>query len=547
MNESAKVETILIADDNPDNLRVLGNILRRHGYRIRVAVNGKQVLESAQLSPPDLIILDIRMPEMDGYEACRRLKADDRLKSIPVLFLSALAETHDKLQAFDCGGVDFITKPFQSEEVLARVETHLTLSHLRANLEERVRERTAELAKTAKALEEDIIKRKQAEAQLAQSDRLATMGMLAAGVAHEINNPLLYILFNLESTIAVLEELPNTIRQTDRSLQDELIRKLKSALEGTNRIAEIARGLGTFSRVEEDQLVAVEPAIVIEAAINMAYNEIKYRARLVKDFGQLPKVMASEGRLSQVFLNLLINAAHAIDEGDVENNEILVRTWTEGNQICAEVRDTGMGIPAEHLDKIFEPFFTTKKPSIGSGLGLAISKNIVESYSGTIQVSSELGQGTSFIIRLPVPAEEAVPADFHDFLPIEPEVKGRILIVDDDNMTRDVMAQMLGEHETVEAESGASAKHILEEDAAFDVILCDMMMPDLSGADIHQWLLEKNPDLAGHMLFITGGAFTPRAKDYLDKVDNIKLEKPIETSKLRKTVADLIRHTQGRF
>lgn len=417
---------------------------------------------------------------------------------------------------------------------------------------------------------EDITEFRQMQTQIAQSDRLASMGMLAAGVAHEINNPLSYVLYNLES---LTEELPalfdamrgfqarlsdrlgkgtvrniagDNLQKVNQSVMSDIRDMFADALDGTRRIRDIVKGLGTFSRVEEDQLVAVNPIGVIEIAANMAFNEIKYRARLVKDYRDVPDVKASEGRLSQVFLNLFINAAHAIDEGDIENNAIEVRTWTDGGDVCIEVRDTGKGIAPEHLGRLFEPFFTTKKIGLGSGLGLAISKNIVDSYEGSIQVQSELGKGTTFTIRLPAYIGASVSTDAVSVPPFESAVQGRILIVDDEEKLRDAVARMLPRYDTIKAASGAEARRILQSDQDFDLILCDMMMSDVSGMDLHEWLATQYPRLAKQFVFITGGAFTARASEYLSKVDNIRLEKPFDATNFKMIVAELIRNSKDR-
>jgi PAS domain S-box-containing protein len=375
----------------------------------------------------------------------------------------------------------------------------------------------------------DVTERKKLEAKLVQSDRLSSMGMLAAGVAHEINNPLLYIVHNLESLLEVYPRL------------DGAQEKLQEALNGAWRIKDIVYGLGTFSRAEETQKEAVNPINVIEVACNMATNEIKYRARLVKDFDKIPFVLANEGRLSQVILNLLINAAHSIREGYVELNEIRVRTWTEDWQACIEVSDTGMGIEPARLNRLFEPFYTTKEKDRGSGLGLAISKEIVESYDGRIEVQSELGKGSRFTVYLPA-VEEVPRVETIEERPmtLEPDVIGRILLVDDEPIVREVMSRMLEAHEVVQAASGEEAKKILEEDQAFDLILCDVMMPTVSGTDLHSWLEKHDAELAGKFVFVTGGAFTPLTGEYLSRVDNLKIEKPFRPFHIVKIVNDRI-------
>ena len=409
----------------------------------------------------------------------------------------------------------------------------------------------------------DVTERKQMQASLAQSDRLAGLGMLAAGVAHEINNPLSYILYNLGSLAEDLPRLSAAMEQCCSALKDkfgqgdvegvmesvldptilhDMIERAQDALSGTARIRDITRGLGTFSRVEQTEKAEVNIQYAIECAVNMAYNEIKYRARLVKDFGQVPIIFASDGRISQVFLNLLINAAHAIDEGDVENNEIRVRTWAEGDEAFAEVSDTGKGIPPENMDKLFEPFFTTKGVGVGSGLGLAICRTIVTEFGGEISVESEVGKGTCFTVRLPVKSAKAempiqeITAESQEMLP----VRGRILVMDDEPCIRSAITRLLREHEVITVPTGEDGQKLLREDHDFDLILCDMMMPQMSGMDLHKWLCTRNAALADRMVFMTGGAFTPKASEYLNRIENLRLEKPFDAENLSKLVSKKI-------
>ncbi len=415
----------------------------------------------------------------------------------------------------------------------------------------------------------DVTERRKLQASLAQQDRLASMGMLAAGVAHEINNPLTYVLFNLSGVEAEVPELAAAMGGLRAALDErlgteaasallatlppllgplaleDLGDRFRDALTGARRIQEIVRGLGSFSRVEPEERAPVSLPLAIECAINMTWNEIKYRARLVKDLAKVPKVLASEGRLSQVFLNLLVNAAHAIDEGDVDRNEIRVRTWREGDEVCAEVRDTGHGIPAATLGAIFEPFFTTKKRGVGSGLGLYISRSIVEGYGGRIEVESEPGAGTRFVVRLPALQEVPASTPRRTAAGAAGGPRGRILVVDDDEKVRAMLARVLRGHELVLAASGSEAQALLERGEGFDLVLCDMMMPELSGMDLHRWLLEARPALAARVVFVTGGAFTPRTQSYLRACGNLAIEKPVDAAELRALVAARLAAARG--
>jgi PAS domain S-box-containing protein len=405
------------------------------------------------------------------------------------------------------------------------------------------------------------------QAVLSQSDRMASMGMLAAGVAHEINNPLAYVLYSLESLSC---DLPKLAAASERSLRawqanpapegsagptdedtewlgsakwNDVIDRTRDALDGTQRIGRITKTIGMFSRVESSQRSPVDLNYAIECAATMALNDIKFRANLVSDYGALPAIWASVGKLSQIFLNLLINAAHAFEEGHSEQNRISIRTWADGDQVFAEVKDTGKGIASADLSHIFEPFFTTKPIGVGSGLGLPICRNIVEEFGGDIHVESEPGKGTCFTIRLPIGAGPSqVPGPVSPAVtPHAPNVRGRVLIVDDEGGIRKVMARVLGtDHDVVMAASGQAARAILEHDQCFDVILCDLMMPDMSGVDLHQWLAEAHPAVAERVVFLSGGAFTPKAASYVAGVRNRRIDKPFASADLKQLVAELV-------
>jgi PAS domain S-box-containing protein len=413
----------------------------------------------------------------------------------------------------------------------------------------------------------DVTDKRELQTHLAQSDRLSTMGTLAAGVAHEINNPLSYVLYNVQSLGDDLRDIgeamrrchaalcaeigPASVKELLGALQefispalfDDIAERLKDTISGTMRIKAITRALGTFSRVERTEVAPVDVHQAAEHAINMAFNEIKYRARLVKDFGTVPMVLASDGKLAQVFLNLLINAAHAIGDGHVEHNEIRIRTWSDGAHVFAEVRDTGKGIAPEHQGRLFEPFFTTKRVGVGTGLGLSICKTIIANFGGEITFTSELEKGTCFLIRLPcMPSTWAKGCDdVQEPARVVPQLRGRILVVDDEEGIRACTERLLSrDHEVVTAASGEAAQKLLEGDRRFDLVLCDLMMPKMSGMELHAWLAQCDPGLAERVVFVSGGAFTPGASDYLKAVGNLRLEKPFDADNMRNLVSKLV-------
>ncbi len=387
------------------------------------------------------------------------------------------------------------------------------------------------------------------QASIAQADRLASMGMLAAGVAHEINNPLTYVVFNLETLSEDMELIARSFEKGESTIDgrlaidfDDVVERANDALEGSYKIKELTGALGTFSHVEADDETKVDLQYVLDSAANMAFNEFKYRATLAKDYDEVPKVMAAEGQLSQVFLNLLLNAAHAIDEGNVAGNEIRIRNWVSDNDIVVEVKDTGRGIAAEDLPRVMEPFFTTKEVGTASGMGLTICNNIVEKLGGYIRVESELGHGTRVTIRLPI---EDISHDSTVDRKVDRRISrsgitGRIMIVDDDELLRATLARALSEHEVITAASGEEGQAILRMDKEFDVLICDVMMPEMSGMDLHEWMVRQSIGLAQRTIFITGGIFTSKARKYIRDVDVKALKKPLDMVTLKELVSEQI-------
>jgi len=406
-------------------------------------------------------------------------------------------------------------------------------------------------------------------AVLAQTERLASMGLLAASMGHEINNPLTYVLSNMEGLAdklpkfaALAERCSDGLRSAvgdaafaaiigeDSALLghdslDEAVAFARVALDGARRIATISKALSTFARVETSDLCAVDLTRAIENAVAMASNEIRLRATLNLDLQPIPLVWGSEGKLSQVFLNLLINASHAI--GELAGQAMTVRTWSENGSVYAAVEDTGCGIEPEHLARIFEPFFSTKGIGAGSGLGLSICRNILHEFGGDLRVESEPRRGTRFVVGLPVWTEPAAPGGGPRPSDAEPPsaVHGRVLIIDDEAPVRSIMRRLLGTHEVVAASSGKEALAILEQDRTFDLILCDLMMPGVTGMDVHHWLVSHDPVLAARLVFVTGGVFGSVASEYVKHAGNLKLEKPFDHLEFKEVVSAHIRVAQS--
>jgi PAS domain S-box-containing protein len=375
----------------------------------------------------------------------------------------------------------------------------------------------------------DITERVEMEARIRLSDRMASVGTLAAGVAHEICNPLTYVSANLTCALDALRTA-----DLDREQMREL---LAEAQEGAERIRRIVRDLKAFSHPREDETEDLDLATVVDSSINMAWNEIRHRAQLVKDYGQAPRVRMNRARLGQVVLNLLVNAAHAIAEGNVDRNRIEIRLGTSPDgDAMIEIRDTGAGIPADVVGRVFEPFFTTKPVGVGTGLGLAICHSIVTAAGGRIALASPASGGC--IVRITLPAALVVtPAP--PVAVVEPP-RRRILLIDDEAPIRRAVAHLLEQqHDIVVADGGEAALQQIRGGETFDAILCDLMMPLMTGMDLFDRLRDEAPALAKRTIFMTGGAFSQRSSQFLATCGRPHIEKPFDRITLARALSAL--------
>lgn len=386
----------------------------------------------------------------------------------------------------------------------------------------------------------DVTERRQLQARLALADRLISVGTLAAGVAHELNNPLAFVSANLafvSERLGRIGEVVGRAPAADQSVVTQVEEAVGEARDGAERMRVIIRDLKTFSRPDEETARAIDLSAVLESCIAMAWNEIRHRARLERRLEPVPPVFGSEARFGQVFLNLLVNAAQAIPEGDVAANVIAISTGlAPDGRVAVEIRDTGCGIPADRLGRIFDPFFTTKPPGVGTGLGLSICHSIVAAQGGEITVDSTPGAGTTF--RVLLPPSEVAPAVTPAPAPAPAVRRSRILVVDDEPLVCNVIARTLGtEHEVVVAERARAALDLLAGGQRFDLILSDLLMPEMTGMDLHRELRERFPELARRVVFLTGGAFTPAARAFLEKEGVECVEKPFDLVTIRAVIA----------
>lgn len=413
---------ILIVDDTPHNIRFLSAMLMEQGYNVRKALDGQMALTAVETVAPDLILLDINMSEMNGYEVCKRLKENPQTNAIPIIFLSALDDVVDKVRGFELGASDYITKPFQFEEVLVRLQTQLTIRALQTQLQAQNEQ-----------LQQALVNLKNAQTQLVQKEKMVGLGQVVAGVAHEINNPISFISGNLAPARRYIQELfdlialyqqeyPNptppiqkAIEAIDLNFLTTDLRKLIGSMQnGVERIRTVILALRIFSRLDESDIKTVNIHEGIESTLLLLQHRLngsQHRPEIdiVRDYGKLPLINCYASQLNQVFLNLLNNAIDALNfgAGSLASSASVPTIWIATEMSASDtaiirIKDNGVGIPEEVRSRLFDPFFTTKPVGEGMGLGLSTSYQIiVERHQGRLTCQSLAGQGAEFAVEIP--------------------------------------------------------------------------------------------------------------------------------------------------
>ncbi|MDZ8051679.1 MAG: response regulator [Aulosira sp. ZfuVER01] len=411
---------ILIVDDNPTNLAVLAKILTDGGLSICIAEDGQSALELLEEDGelPGLIILDVKMPGIDGFETCHRLKNNPKTYHIPVIFMTAAADIASKVKGLSLGAVDYITKPFEGEEVLARVRIHLQIQQLTKKQQQWNQQLEQKLAEHTEALQKTQV-------QLVQKEKFAAMGELVAGVAHEINNPITCIASNIAPAYGYVKDLidiiqlyqqyyPQPVTEIQAALEeldidfasDDLFKILDSMKLSSKRITDISVSLRNFSRSDTSTKIAVDLHEGLDSTLLILRHRLKALGtrpaiEVLKQYGELPTVHCYPGLLNQVFMNVIANAIDAVEE--VKQPQICISTKIVDLQVFITVADNGIGMNEEMMHKLFQPLFTTKPLGKGTGLGLSISRQIIEEkHHGQLKFNSEFAQGSEFLIILPI-------------------------------------------------------------------------------------------------------------------------------------------------
>lgn len=643
--------TILIVDDTPANLNLLFDFLRNSGFKVLVAQSGKSALQKVEYAKPNLILLDILMPEMDGFETCQILKSQLSTQDIPIIFMTALSETIDKVKGLRLGAVDYITKPFQQEEVLARIQLHLNLRNLtrqvqeqnfqleqqiqeRILVEEMLRQREVQLRLITDALPvmlsyidrdhyyrfvnrgyeewfqlprtaiqnchmrdllgetlyqqlrpkltlalsgqtvtyentlphkgqfhdlettyiphvernqvqgiyvlvQDVTERKQLERQLLRSQRMESLGTLASGIAHDLNNLLTPILMSVQLLAT--------------KYQDEQSQRWLKLLEtNTKRGADLIRQVMSFVRGIEGKHTLIQPDNLLREIRQIVEETFPKSIAISTQIDpELWVVSGDSTQLHQVLMNLCVNARDAMPKGgqlqflakNLEVDAAFVQAHPEakiGAYLLLTVADTGIGIPATIIDRIFEPFFTTKEFGKGTGLGLSTVIGIVKSHGGFITVSSEVNQGTQFNVFLPAiaPTGSTQSEDDHVF-----DGHGEtVLIVDDEAAICEIVRSSLEAHgyQTLTAYDGVEAislymQHLQE----INLVIVDMMMPSMDGALAIRALKEINPQV--RIVAVSGLVTSEVCSDVTDNDVLAFLPKPFTIKDLLTTINEVIK------
>lgn len=516
---------VLLAEDDDDIAESVSGVLTDAGYTVETCRNGQEALARLREDPADLVVLDLMMPVMDGWEFRAIQRADRSIADIPVVVISA----DGSAKAAAVHAESYVKKPFAAADLVAAVERVL--------------------------LQRD---RRHLAARLEETERLTLLGTIAAGVGHEINNPLSFAMGNLDLSDVIVGEIRSDLNElrdegganpaivsalSDKL--DKLAALLQDSRTGADRVRLIVRNLQSLSRRSDDRRSRVDLRKVLDSSIAMVWNQIKSRATLERNYEESVHVAADEARLGQIFLNLLVNASQAIQRPDPTTNVIRIAIRKEAGYGVVDVEDTGVGMSRSMRSRIFEPFFTTKGQGEGTGLGLSICQDIVKDHGGTITVDSELGRGSVFTVFLPLWSDGDTERlsdgpkviSSHRRLRWTGEKKKTIWIVDDDPLVAHAMSRMLtGGYDVLVAKGPLDVLDRIAAGESFDALLCDLMMPEMSGIDLFNRIVAARPDLSRRMVFISGGMYTLEASEFATQPNRLFLEKPFTEPDLHEVI-----------
>ena len=561
------MKKVLIVDDRQVNITLMEDILEDAGYEVVSALDGKLGLQQAHTSHPDLIISDILMPNMDGFEFCHLIRSNPTLSSTPFLFLSgAYVSGEDEQFALKIGANGFMRRPFQNEELLQTVHKLTTgttinkpmdaatpdeagylkghVNRLTQALEDKVVELEAvmtqnvQLLKVAKRneaeLQKNLVELQETQTYLVQTERLSAVGQLVAGVAHELNNPLAIILGYAQLMLRMPDA---TVRMQDC---------LKKLEEAAQRCQRIVQHLTIFAQKQKAEKRIINIHDVLYSALDIRGDQLQmYQIKLTTELESRPLTVSADfQQLQQVILSLINNAQEALSIEQKPDREIRIVTRLQDDQVVVEISDNGRGISDEHQARLFEPFFTTKDFGKGIGLGLSICYGIIKEHSGDIRVSHAEGGGATFTILLPLydqPKLEGLQASQTPEKESLSLTGRRILIIDDEPGILDILAstfRQLGH--TVDGVLRGSDGIAQITKNAYDLALLDIRLPDSDGKQLYQDILRRRPELRRRVIFITGDTVSQDTLDFVRQTGNPCLNKPFNIETIRRLVTDML-------
>jgi len=522
---------LLLVEDSEDDAELVVAQLHQGGYDVDVVrvETVEEMTAALRAGGRDIVISDYALPTFSAPAAFKALR--EAGLDLPFVMVSGTVGEEVAVELMRIGVHDFVLKG--------------NMRRLTSVVERELRDA---------AMRRDQVRIRQ---QLLISERMASVGTLAAGVAHEINNPLSVVVGNLEFITGDLRRVGELVASLRQQAQQgphalavavaadniaarlaEIAPSLQDAQQAADRVRIIVRDLRLFSRADEEVRGPVDVRRVLDSSLSMARNEIRHRAQVERNYADIPPVDGNEARLGQVFLNLIVNAAQALPEGKTGANKIVVNTSQVNDRVVVEISDTGSGIPPEVLPRIFDVFFTTKPIGVGTGLGLAICHRIITGMGGSINVDSRVGEGTTVRVTLPTAGPGA--SDTQASAPSATtgsRRRGAVLVVEDEQAVGRMLQKLLSVNDSVMwVASGSEALSRIKEEPPFDLILCDLMMPEMTGMDFYAALATRSEALARRVVFMTGGAFTPKAREFLDRVDNARIDKPVDIKRLRQLV-----------
>ena len=515
MNPNLLGAAILILDDDEDVRNLMSRIVKMLDGVPAMAATVKEAEALVATTTFSCALIDKNLgKDENGLDFLEWIRAHQP-ECAPVI-VTGFANIESAIEALRLGAADYLLKPFSLDVMLHRLNL---LCERRRMLKER-----------------ELL-----QMQVMQTDRLAALGTLAAGVVHEINNPLTYLVSNLDYLRERLAVMMPRAGALQPDLQD-FAQVITETQDGTAQMASVVNHIKTFARHEESKRGRVNLRTLLEGTIRMSTVLIRHRARLVRNFETAPDVDGLDFQLAQVFINLLVNAAQSINEGAAHENEVRVGLGTGRNgEAVIEVSDTGAGMTPQVQAHLFEPFFTTKPAGVGTGVGLTICRNIVNEHGGTIEVESQPGRGSTFRVKLPglPPGEEKAPAARAER--VAPCHRGKVLVVDDDpSLVASLRRLLETDHDVATELDGRAALQRLRSGERFDAILSDLTMPDVTGSQLFQSLEAENPEQASKVLFMTAGVLSLETLEFAGRISDRLFEKPLVMSEVREKIDRLV-------